>query len=163
MTDQVVISKGIDYKGEMGFGHGSIVHPECSIRAESAPIVFGEYNIIEERVRIINKKPEENPTASQMSIGGYNLFEVGCHIEYCEIGSFNVFEHRARIEPNCKIGNGCIITAGVRVPAGSIVPDFTIVYGNGKTMKNQSMPEEVFRMNIRGLAEVLAKALQSSK
>ena len=160
MSEQVIISKGIEYEGQLGFGHGTIIHPECSIKAESAPIIFGEFNIIEERVKILNRKPEGNPSASQMVIGSYNLFEVGCQIEFSEIGSFNVFEHRAKIEPNCKIGNGCIITAGVRVPSGSIVPDYTIVYGEGRTMKNQSIPEEAFRMNIRALAEVLVKALQ---
>ena len=162
MSDQVIVSKGIEYEGQLGFGHGTIIHPECSIKAECAPIVFGEYNIIEERVRILNRKPEENTSPAQMNIGSYNLFEVGCQIEFCEIGSFNVFEHRVKIEPNCKIGNGCIVTAGVRVPSGSIIPDFTIVYGEGKTMRNQSMHEDLFRMNIRALAEVLTKALQPS-
>jgi dynactin 6 len=159
-SDQVIISKGIDYEGQLGFGHGTIIHPDCSIRAESASILFGEFNIIEERVRIINRKPDDNPAPAQMTIGSYNLFEVGCHIEFCEIGSYNVFEHRARVEPNCKIGNGCIITAAVRLPSGSIVPDNTIVYGEGRMMKNQSMPEDQFRMNIKALAEVLVKALQ---
>lgn len=162
MSEQVVVSKGIEYEGQIGFGQGSIIHPECSIKAESAPIIFGEFNIIEERVRILNKKPEENANPAQMIIGSYNLFEVGCQIDFCEIGNCNVFEHRVKVEPNCKIGNGCILTAGVRVPSGSIIPDSMIVYGEGRMMKNLSMPEEVFRMNIRALAEVLAKALQPS-
>lgn len=161
-SDQVIISRGIDYEGQMGFGHGTIIHPECSIRAESASILFGEYNIIEEKVKILNRKPEENPNPAQMVIGSYNLFEVGCFIEFCEIGSYNVFEHRAHVEPNCKIGNGCIVAAGVRVPSGTILPDYTIIYGEGRTIKNISTPEEVFKTNIKALAEVLVKCLQSS-
>jgi dynactin-6 len=168
MSDQVLISKNIDYEGQIGFGHGTILHPDCSIRAESASIVLGEYNIIEERVRILNRKPEENPSPAPMVIGNYNLFEVGASIDYCEIGNFNTFEHRARVEANCKIGNFCIVTAGVTVPAGSIIPDGTIVFGQGRTQKNLNMQEEVYKANIRSLADVLMKALhpnsmQSSK
>lgn len=161
MSEQILISKNIDYEGQIGFGHGTILHPDCSVRAESASIVFGEFNIIEERVRIVNRKPSENSIPAQMMIGSYNLFEVGSQIDHCEIGSYNVFEHRCHIEPNCKIGNSCIITAGVTVPSGSIIPDFTVVYGQGRTMQNQNKSEDTHKLNIRALAEVLVKALQS--
>ena len=97
-----------------------------------------------------------------MVIGSYNLFEVGCQVDFCEIGSYNVFEHRVKIEANCKIGNGCIITAGVRLPTGTVIPDSTIVYGEGRMMKNLTMTEDAFKLNIKALAEVLAKSLQPS-
>ena len=162
MSDQVLISKNIDYEGQIGFGHGTILHPDCSIRAESASIVLGEFNIIEERVRILNRKPEENPSPAPMVIGNYNLFEVGCQIDFCEIGHYNTFEHRCKVEANCKIGNCCVITAGVTVPSGSIIPDCTIVFGQGRTQKNLNTQEEVYKTNIRSLAEVLVKALHSN-
>lgn len=156
---QVICSKNIEIEGQIAFGQGSVIHPDCSIIAESAPIVCGEFNIIEERVRIINRKPEINPTPLPLQIGSYNLFEVGAIIEYCEIGNYNVFEHRCKIESNCKIGNGCIITAGVRVPSGTSIPDLTVVYGEGMMRKNQTMQEDSFRHQIKALTEVLAKCL----
>jgi len=43
------------------FGENCIVHPLCSIIAEGGDIHIGEYNIIEEKVKIINRlKKDEN-------------------------------------------------------------------------------------------------------
>lgn len=78
---------------------GCIVHPSASIVAENGcSIVFGDYNIIEERVSIIAKgvkDPEGNIQPVTMEIGSYNLFEIGTTMENSRIGSYNMFEMKS--------------------------------------------------------------------
>ena len=50
-----------DLKGQINFGHGCIVHPGAFIDAVGGPIIFGEYNIIEEKARIVNKIRGKDP------------------------------------------------------------------------------------------------------
>lgn len=57
------------------------MHPGCSIIAEGGDIHIGEFNILEEKVRIINRvKKDENgrPIKRDMHIGSFNVFEVHC-------------------------------------------------------------------------------------
>jgi hypothetical protein len=43
----------------------------------------------------MNRKNKENPSKNKtMIIGSYNVFEVGCKIDSCDIGDFNTFEPR---------------------------------------------------------------------
>ena len=56
-----------------------MVHPSCTIIAEGGNIIIGEYNIFEERVKIINRarKDEKGQLIKKdMYIGSYNVFEV---------------------------------------------------------------------------------------
>lgn len=83
--------------GLITFGDHCIVHPGCSIIAEGGDIHIGEYNIIEEKVRIINRiKKDENgkPIKRDMKIGSYNVFEVYTVIDSTDIGDMNEFQHR---------------------------------------------------------------------
>ncbi len=50
---------------------GTILQPRCTILAVSGPIIFGENNIVEENVIIVNRHKQP------MVIGDHNLFEVG--------------------------------------------------------------------------------------
>mmetsp|Transcript_17698 Transcript_17698/g.2903 ORF Transcript_17698/g.2903 Transcript_17698/m.2903 type:complete len:112 (+) Transcript_17698:73-408(+) len=105
---------------------GCVMHIDCSLIAEIGAIYFGEYNIIEERVRIVN-----NSIQGTMQIGSYNLFEVGCIVENSNIGNMNTISHRVKIPTGCTIGSKCVIVAGVELEPGTVVPDGTVVYGNG--------------------------------
>ena len=49
------ISDKAEIQGNVNFGVGCIAHPGCFIDARGGTINFGEYNIIEEKVRIVNK------------------------------------------------------------------------------------------------------------
>lgn len=90
----ITICAKTELQGHISFGENCIVHPGCAIIAEGGDIVFGENNIIEEKVRIINKlKKDENgrPIKKDMHIGNFNVFEVDSLIENCEIGNLNEF------------------------------------------------------------------------
>ena len=71
-----------------------IVHPGASIVAEGGDITIGDYVIIEEKVRILNrlKKDEQGkPIRRDMKIGSYNVFEVYAYVENTDIGDLNEF------------------------------------------------------------------------
>jgi carbonic anhydrase/acetyltransferase-like protein (isoleucine patch superfamily) len=41
-------------EGNIHFGEGCIVHPNAEIKADGGDIIFGDYCIIEELVKIVN-------------------------------------------------------------------------------------------------------------
>lgn len=70
------------------------MHPGCSIIAEGGDIHIGEFNIIEEKVRIINRVRKDEagrPIKRDMHIGSFNVFEVHCQIDSSEVGDMNEF------------------------------------------------------------------------
>ena len=164
--DQVICCKNIEIEGQIAFGTGCIIHPDCSIIAEGGPIIFGEYNIIEEKVRIINRAPRDpqgnvipGKKPVPMQIGNYNLFEVGTIIENSEIGNSNAFQHRAHIEPGCIVENACVITEGVTVSSGSRVPSEMVVHNYGRMRGLTIVQEDMTKHNMKQLSEVLGAQL----
>lgn len=162
-ADPVICCKNIQSEGPISFGQGCVVHPECSLIAEAGPIVFGEYNIIEEKVRIVNriKRDEQGKPlpGGPMIIGSYNLFEVGTVIENAEVGSFNLFEHRSGLQPGAGVGNNCVVTATAVIKSGMKVPDGSVVYSEDRYRSNPNTQEEAFRQNIKSLIDELARSL----
>mmetsp|Transcript_569 Transcript_569/g.861 ORF Transcript_569/g.861 Transcript_569/m.861 type:complete len:176 (-) Transcript_569:2387-2914(-) len=160
-ADRIICSKNIETAGTIAFSSGCVIHPDCSILAEGGPIYLGEYNIIEERVRIINRATYDsqgNKVTRPMHIGSYNVFEVGTVICNSNIGSYNLFEHRSEVR-ECNVGSGCITAAGVTIPPGTTIPDQQVVFGQGKTRPNSDMQEDSHKMLVRSLADVLSVSL----
>eukprot|EP00940_MAST-03C_sp_MAST-3C-sp2_P003205 g3205.t1 len=94
--------------GNVTIGKGTVVHPKCVIRADKGAIVIGENNILEERVRI-----ESSKEATNMRIGKFNVFEVGCKVSDSDVDHFNLFEVECIIPKGIKIETNCVI--GTRV------------------------------------------------
>ena len=70
------------------------MHPKCQIIAEGGDIIFGDYCIIEEKVKIINrarKDEQGRPVRKDMRIGSFNVFEVGATVESTDVGDLNEF------------------------------------------------------------------------
>lgn len=80
----IVCTEQTNLIGDISIGTKTVVHPSVSIIASHGPIVIGDFNLIEEHVKIVNKSEET------MRIGSYNVFEVGCSTESLEIGDQNV-------------------------------------------------------------------------
>ncbi len=137
----------------MHFGEHVIVHPGCSIVAEGGDIYIGDYVIIEEKVRILNrlKKDEQGkPIKRDMTIGNYNVFEVYAYIENTNIGNLNEFQHRSVVQDST-IGDCCQINPCVSVPRGSLLDSCTVVYDEGKLRKNMEPNEEAKKTSIKEL------------
>ena len=108
-----------EIKGNVIFGEGCIVHPQCIINAEGGDIIFGDCNIIEEYVNIVNyarKDASGNIIRKPMRIGSYNLFEVGAVIESTDIGDLNEFGVKSVVMAGSLVGSCCQVNALVQVP-----------------------------------------------
>ena len=112
------------------------MHPGAFIDARGGTITFGEYNIIEEKARIINKirgkDPEGKPILKEMKIGSYNLFEANCNVSSSTIGDLNEFGHKSFVDDNCKIGSYCFLGPKVVLQPGTVMPDNHVAYDDGK-------------------------------
>jgi hypothetical protein len=51
-----------------------------------------------------------------MTIGNYNVFEVGTKVECSNIGSCNVFEQKSLIDGGSEIANNCRIGVYAKIP-----------------------------------------------
>jgi dynactin-6 len=104
------------------------------INAEGGDIIFGDCNIIEEYVNIVNyarKDASGNIMRKTMKIGNYNLFEVGAVIESTDIGDLNEFGVKSVVAAGSLVGNSCQINAMVQVPQRTKVPSNSVYYEPG--------------------------------
>ncbi|KAL4505104.1 hypothetical protein ABPG73_021951 [Tetrahymena malaccensis] len=134
---------------------GCIIHPNCTILAEGGDIIFGDYNIIEERVSIVNKKSKDPAKNKNMFIGSYNLFEVGSKVDTSDIGNMNHFEPRSSVEQDCQIKDKCTIGACVKLPQGTIIEDKKIYYPD-KVVKELNFDESRFQKHIVSMYQALS-------
>ena len=67
-----------------------------------------------------------------LRIGDYVLIEAGCSIRAKEVGDDCVIECAVVLEEGSIVGNGCRICAGERIGRNQVVPDGTVVFGNGQ-------------------------------
>lgn len=115
--------------GNVTIGPDCVVHPTTSILAIGGPIVIGSSNLIEERVRIVNNRPEP------MVIGDHNVFEVDSHCEAPRVGNHNVLESKSRVganielTDNCIIGAGCVLSDQESSKAAKLA-SHTVIFGN---------------------------------
>lgn len=82
-----------DIVGKVTFGEGCIINPSCSIICEhkDKEIIFGDYNIIEEKAIILVRK-DSKLDSNVIRIGSYNIFGIKSYVSDCEMGDCNVLE-----------------------------------------------------------------------
>ncbi|GAA6022534.1 hypothetical protein JCM10207_006578 [Rhodosporidiobolus poonsookiae] len=106
---KTVVVEQCDLRGDITIGSGTILQPRCTIVAAAGPIIFGQNNIVEETVVIVNRHK------TPLIIGDNNLFEVGCRIEAPSIGDWNTFGIKCRVSPQVSVGSHCTIGAGCMI------------------------------------------------
>ena len=130
--------------GDVTIGSKTIVHPTATIRAECGPIVIGAYNLIEEYSVIINRSKEA------MTIGSFNVFEVGSYCESTRIGDYNVLESKSRLGPKCKLSTGCVIGSKCTLGTDETLADNTMVYGSEckRRIMNEKPPFQSYQLEF---------------
>ena len=148
-------------KGNVIFGDGCIVHPGANINAEEGDIIFGDYNIIEEYARIVNRPRDtkQGKVKQTMRIGNYNTFEVGCYVESSEIGDMNDFGVKSSVLKNCVIQNSCQFNPLVQVPADSKVPSYSVYIEAGNISRDEQPREEAKKNQVKEISQVLAVSM----
>lgn len=103
--------------GDVTIGEECVIHPATVIIARKGPIVIGNSNLIEERVQIINERPET------MMIGDHNVFEVDAYCGALLVGNHNIMESKSRIGKNIELTNNCVIGAGCDLTDDTVTTD----------------------------------------
>ncbi|EGR34330.1 hypothetical protein IMG5_016210 [Ichthyophthirius multifiliis] len=151
-----IICQKSEVTANIKFGQGCIIHPNSAIIAEGGDIVIGDYNIIEERVNIVNRKNKESPSKNKtMIIGSYNMFEVGSKIDTCDIGDFNTFEARCIVEQGCIIKNKCSIGSTIKIPQNTVLDEKKIHFPD-KVIKEMNFDEQKYKKNIIQMHQALS-------
>lgn len=101
--------------GDVTIGSDCVVHPTVQIIARQGPIRIGNNNLIEERVSIINDKPEP------LIIGDHNVFEVDSRCLSTNVGNNNVMESKSSIDSTIELSDSCVIGAGCQLASDSLV------------------------------------------
>eukprot|EP01095_Lingulamoeba_sp_RSL-Kostka_P006986 TRINITY_DN220_c0_g2_i2.p1 TRINITY_DN220_c0_g2~~TRINITY_DN220_c0_g2_i2.p1 ORF type:complete len:119 (-),score=26.85 TRINITY_DN220_c0_g2_i2:38-394(-) len=88
------VSQDATIVGEVTIGKGTFIHPRAEIIADAGPIIIGQFNIIEELVKITNgNDPNQNYV---VIIGNSNTFEIGSEISAKQIGNSNTFQVKSK-------------------------------------------------------------------
>jgi len=105
-----------------------VIHPKTQITTGKEGLVLGRCSIISEKCII------EETTR----IGDYVLVEAGCSIAAREIGDDCVIESAVVLQKGCIIGSNCRVCAGEIVRSDEVIPDNTVIFGNGRRRKEKS-------------------------
>src|SRR5271155_164885 len=114
--------------GTLTLRSNSVIHPKTQVTTGKEGLVLGRCSIISEKCVI------EETTR----IGDHVLVEAGCSIAAREIGDDCVIESAVVLQKGCIIGNNCRVCAGEIVRADEVIPDNTVIFGNGKRRKENS-------------------------
>lgn len=150
----VVLCNEATLAGEIVLGANTVVHPRSSILADTAPIILGKSNIVEERVVL------RNTTSDVIYVGDENIFEVGCVVEAAKVGNQNVFEAKSTVHRDAVIGSNCVVGVGCVVKEGERLEDGTVVYGDGARraqMTRDTAQASLHQRHLEYLREVLPK------
>ncbi|RGB27990.1 trimeric LpxA-like protein, partial [Rhizophagus diaphanus] len=138
-----VVCKDIEIRGEIQIG--TILHPQCKILALKGPIIFGQNNIVEENVTIINNFD----------------YRKRKYVEGTKIGNRNIIEAKARILGNTSLGDNCVIGAVCSTKKDEVIPDNTVIFGDHNNRRTQTasanQQSSLHTRHLDYLREVLPK------
>jgi len=126
----------------------SVIHPRARLDSLSGRITIGRRCIVHERSTVGAIGTSGRITEKGVTLGDYVTVEVGAAIEAGDtvIGDGTIVGVGVKVGGGAVIGKHCTLTARTEIPAGEVVPDFTVVYSNGMR-----------RPDRRGVAELRNK------
>lgn len=167
----------------------AVLHPRCRLYTDRGPVTIGSGSILNERC-ILGLDKEMNPPSTNIptrleeeaaklkelaiTIGPRASLQSTVKLQPpCTIGEAVILEAGVTILPMCTVGAHSKVCAGVTLPPGTIIPEWTVVYGQHGQMrrKRQADIAEDSRMDgmsreRHGLENLLkmstAKALSSA-
>ena len=87
------------------------------------------------RFSIISEKCVIHDTSR---IGDFVLIEAGCEVSAKEIGDGSIIETGVVLGEGSVIGKNCRIGAGETVAPDEVVPDATVIFGNGRRRRDHT-------------------------
>ena len=133
--------------GALTLRSNSVIHPKVQVTTGTEGLVLGRCSIISEKCVV-----EET-----VRIGDYVLVEAGCMVAAKEIGDDCVIESSVVLQKGCVIGNKCHICAGETVHADEVIPDYTVIFGDGRRRK-ETTDQVHFDSEITKALEISSKS-----
>ncbi|KAL2075794.1 hypothetical protein VTL71DRAFT_737 [Oculimacula yallundae] len=143
-------------------GSNTVIHPRTKLNSLYAPITVGNNCIISERGQIgLQSDPPEDEEYGVVIENGV-VVEVGATVEARRIGEGSVIEVNAKIGKGAIVGKHCKVGPLCEVAEGEVLPDFTILYGNGMRRLDTSGVEDFKLKMVAKQVEVLRKLIPSN-
>lgn len=152
-----------------------VIHPRCRLYTDQGKVTIHGGSVLLEKC-IIGVDKELNPepkTPSDKSDGAKPIEDdslsnpagskdtvVGPHAYLhssvkiqppCQIGEGTVLESGVVLLPNCEIGSHSKICAGITLPAGTMIPDWTVVYGLEGQMRRRRKINVAEQSRLEGM------------
>ncbi|KAG9239049.1 trimeric LpxA-like protein [Amylocarpus encephaloides] len=140
-------------------GSNTVVHPRTKLNSTYAPITIGNNCIISERSIIGLQSPGSD---QGMTIENGVVVEVGAIVEAKSIGEGSIIEVNAKIGKHAVLGKHCKIGPMCEVGEHEIVPDFTVLFGNGMRRIDRSGVEDLKLKMVARQVEILRKLIPNN-
>ncbi|KAK4677134.1 hypothetical protein QC764_407940 [Podospora pseudoanserina] len=126
----------------------SVIHPRAKLDSLAGRITIGRRCVVHERTMIGAIGTSGKVTEQAVTLGDYVTVEVAASIEAGNtiIGEGTTVGVGSKVGAGAVIGKHCTLTPHTEVPAGEVIPDFTVIYSNGMR-----------RIDKRGVADLKNK------
>lgn len=156
----------------------SVIHPRCKIISTYAPVTISAQCIVSERSSLGLLSAPSSSNTTGVFLEERVVVEVGAIVEAERVGEGSVIECNSRIGKGAVIGKvcrkswlqisksseeqHCKIGPLERVAPDEIIPDYTVLYGNGRRRLDSSGVEDLKnKMTVRNV-EILRKLIPSN-
>ncbi|TAQ86839.1 hypothetical protein B7494_g4809 [Chlorociboria aeruginascens] len=142
-------------------GANTVIHPRTKMNSTFGRVTIGNTCIISERSSIGLLSPPETAQDGVL-IGSGVVVEVGATVEAASVGDGCLIEVNAKLGKGVVLGKHCKIGPLCEVTEGEVLPDFTVLFGNGMRRVDQSGVEELKLKMVGRQVEVLRKLIPSN-
>ncbi|TGO14521.1 hypothetical protein BTUL_0052g00590 [Botrytis tulipae] len=142
-------------------GH-TILHPRTKLNSSFAPITIGTQCVIGERssIGMLNFPSEEQ--AQGVTLENGVIVETGAIVEAKFVGQGTLIEINAKVGRGAVIGKHCKIGPMCEVEEDEVIPDYTVLYGNGLRRIDKSGVEGLKMKMIGRHVDVLRRLVPSN-
>ncbi|APA11393.1 hypothetical protein sscle_07g061630 [Sclerotinia sclerotiorum 1980 UF-70] len=142
-------------------GH-TVLHPRTKLNSTYAPIAIGIQCVIGERssIGMLSAPTEEQAQGVVLDTGV--VVETGAIVEAKFVGQGSLIEINAKVGKGAVIGKHCKIGPMCEVAEDEVIPDHTVIYGNGLRRLDKSGVEGLKMKMIGRHVEVLKRLVPSN-
>ncbi|KAL3419657.1 Dynactin subunit 6 [Phlyctema vagabunda] len=164
LSSTLVIADNASVTGthRITLGSSTVVHPRTRLSSVYGTITVGNNCILSERSMIGLQSVPTGGEQQGVEIENGVVIENGAVVEGRRIGEGCLIEVNAKIGKGAVLGKHCKIGPLCTVSEGEVLPDFTVVYGDGMRRIDNSGIEELKLKMVGRQVEILRKLIPSN-
>lgn len=131
--------------GRVRMAEGAHIAQGSIVRSVDESVQIGAHTWLLENSVLIGT-PEQPAVIGSKTVFGHKCMIIGAEIgDLCEIGNGTIFM------PGCKVENRCITGEGTLIPAGTVIPDDSVVVGRpGRVIRSLTEADKEMIQRMRG-------------